>query len=52
MRGGSQTTHQLSVREKPRSRGAHACAVDDAVTRKTSREPLEEIRPERVTFQG
>jgi len=52
MRGGSQTTHQLSVREKPRSREVHACGVDGAFRRNTSKEPLEEIRPVRVTFQG
>jgi len=44
----SVTTHQLSVGKKPRSRGAHACGVDNAIRRDTSKEPLEEIRPARV----
>jgi len=32
--------------------GAHACGVDDAFRRNTSKEPLEEIKPKRVTFWG
>ena len=40
------------MREKPRSQGAHACGVDDAFRRNTSKEPLGKIRPEKVTFQG
>ena len=47
----SVTTHQLSVRKKPRSQGAHACGVDNTIRSDTSKEPLEEIRPARVTFQ-
>ena len=39
-------------REKPRSRGVHACGVNDAFRRSTSKVPLEELRPVRVTFQG
>ena len=39
-------------KEKPRSRGVHACGVNDAFRRSTSKEPLEDIRPVRVTFQG
>jgi len=45
-------TYQLSVGEKPRSRGVHACGLDDAFKRNTSKEPLEKIRLVRVTFRG
>jgi len=37
-------------REEPRSRGVHVCGVNDAFRRSTSKEPLEELRPVRVTF--
>jgi len=40
------------IREKPRSRGFRACGVDDTFKCNTSKEPLEELRPMRVTFQG
>jgi len=42
----------VTSREKPRSRGSHACGVDDAFRHNISKEPLEEIKSERVTFQG
>jgi len=39
-------------REKPKSRGVHACGLNSAFRRSTSKEPLEALRPMRVTFQG
>jgi len=42
----------VTRRKKTRSRGVHACGVNDVFRRNTSKEPLEELRPVRVTFQG
>ena len=39
-------------REKPRSRRAHVCGVNNSFRRNTSKEPLDELRPIWVTFQG
>jgi len=39
-------------RQKPRSRGVHACGVNSAFRHSTSKEPPEELRLMRVTFQG
>jgi len=37
-------------KEKPRSRGVHACGVNNTFRCSTSKEPLEALRPIRVTF--
>jgi len=39
-------------RRNPRSQRAHACGVNNAFRRDTSKEPLEALRPIRVAFQG
>jgi len=44
--------YTVIINEKPRSRGVHVCGVNDAFRRNTSKEPLEELRLVRVTFQG
>jgi len=44
--------HTLVIsREKPRSRGVHACGVNGTFRRSTRKEPLGELRPVRVTYQ-
>jgi len=54
IKGGSQKTYQLSIKHpeikgSPRSQRLHVCGVNSAFRRNTSKEPLEALRPIKVT---